>query len=85
MAAPGAWQCFKVGVSLGHLGSGKRVEIYVPVIARDILDARRRALRRGSVKKNYRTIWRTEPCSFDTYRALRQEWRRFQTKWQKGA
>lgn len=79
------WQCFKVGVSLGHLGRGKKVEVYVPVIARDIMDARRRAPRRGSVKKHYRYIWLTEPCSLDEYLATRREWRRFQTRWQRGA
>lgn len=79
------WQCFKVGVKLGHMGRRKGIEILIPVVARDIMDARRRALKRGSVKKRFRYIWLTEPCSQAEYQALRVEYRRFQTRWQQGA
>jgi hypothetical protein len=72
---------FKVGAMYGHCGTGNGVDVYIPIYAENLMQARKRALQMSGLKKRFGLIWHAvEIVDEFELRAIRKKWIEFKLR-----
>lgn len=71
---------YKVRATYGHCGHGKGVEIDIPIFAKDIFHAIKRAQKMGGVKKKFSRFLLAQEIDGTDYLIIRNTWVKFKMR-----
>lgn len=71
---------FKIGARYGHVGQGKGLEVYIPILAADLMHAIKRAQMMGGLKKGFKDFWFAQEIGPYEFTKTREEWKKFKAQ-----